>query len=60
MAFELSYDLDKAAQRQSINLADIQTLRDEVVNYAPKGVTDKQVYMIWLNKYWRNHINCIL
>lgn len=46
MAFELSYDLDKAAQRQNIDLKEIHTLRDEVVNYAPKNITDKQVYIV--------------
>lgn len=43
MAHELSYDLDKAAERQSIDIKELQTLREEVVNYTPKNITDKQV-----------------
>lgn len=44
MAFELDYDLDKAMQRQNINMKDLQSLREAVTNIAPKDITDKQVF----------------
>lgn len=44
MPFELGYDFDEAIERQKLSLKDIAALRDSIGSFAPKDLTDKQVY----------------